>query len=259
MRSITLGIIIVIALSVAHGRAGGTSMEARIILGAVDGIFVLEHDGSFTNYVPGAPDVVNRTFMGRYVYEQAPAPRTRTTTTPTPTPAPTPQASRAETLRFGWWVFESTAAGDAHATIRSSRYVGSLHYGMTIRIACNAGVLSVAVGVDRDGKVWLLDSVNTTGSYWASEVGSGKSGQVLANVSINRPRDGVRAWWNITADYRWALAPNPQALADSLRGGHSLAIGLALYPKQGSAFPPSRGDVPLAGIDDVLSRLSCVR
>ena len=79
-------------LALLAGSAGAEPDEARIPLDGVTGVYVREHDGSWTTYIPGAPEMVNRAFLERYV--DAPAPEPLTTERPA-----LPASS--------WWEFDS--------------------------------------------------------------------------------------------------------------------------------------------------------
>ena len=66
-------------------RSAATPNEAIIPLDDVAGVYVKEQDGSFTSYIVGAPEFVNREFTSRYILSA-----------PTPGPSPAPPMSRAD-------------------------------------------------------------------------------------------------------------------------------------------------------------------
>lgn len=67
MRPLAVTVLAVLVVLIATERASGTANEARIPLDDVAGVWVKEHDGSFTPYIPGAPPLVNREFTSRYI------------------------------------------------------------------------------------------------------------------------------------------------------------------------------------------------
>ena len=226
MRSLAQGLLLATILLVAHGRADATPNEARIPLDAVGGIWVMESDGSFTSYAPGAPEVVNREFMARYVSAAGAA------STPVLAPTPTPPPSRAETLEIGWWVVELKDDGDDTASVRSERLIARHVGATTLRLACRSGTFSVSAMVGWDGETWPMRHVRQENrTAWLKEYGlpPAQAGQIMATTNINRHgSEFIREWWNISPGYEWAFAPDPHSYVDLLRGNHSLSLGLSL-------------------------------
>lgn len=265
----------VVAFYAGTVKADNHEPRAAVIrLDEAGAIWVKQHDDSWLSWINGAPDFVNREFNDRYVSVLldgppgdgafGPSPTPTATPTPTPTPEPTPPP-RAATVEIGWWVLELAEDGDDTAIVRSERFHGSSVNRETLRLACRDGTFSVSTMIDRDGEPWLLRNPrNPNGISTLNEMGlpPAQAGQILVRIYIDGAPDLTYAWWNIAPGYLWAFAPDPHAFVDSLRGAHSLGIGLSLNSRSDRPwphnFPPSAGELPVAGIDDVLARMSCL-
>ncbi len=171
----------------------GTANEATIPLDDVAGVYVKEHDGSFTSYIVGAPEFVNREFTSRYIL--SPTPESTATTTPEPTPEPgvgaqtiygTGDEGTFITLTEG--VYSITTTGTTPTVVTAE----GVQWGCLVLVAASRPPDAIPAGYGPFD--WLGGYV-----YWGDEqVGlqRGPSGTLRIG---DGPDDDIRPGWGIIA------------------------------------------------------------
>ena len=241
MRPLTIVLAVVLAILVASPAIASPN-EARIPLDSVRGVAVLNFDQSWTVYVNGAPERVNREFTQRYI---VPEPPPIPTLIPTPTPSPGPE-------QIGYWVLE-----DGVATLRWERRGYHDRDAAVLRISCAGDSPVVSIGYDWDGS-GTPRKLNPNTRF--SATGGTRIGQIVVGGMVYRdgthtnPKGGTLTWWRLGPEGRWAYHPDPGSFVVELAVGDSLRADAIEAPVANMA----NGYLPLGGIVTELERLPCV-
>lgn len=197
---------------------------ARIMFDDVAAIYVKEHDGSWTVWIEGAPEVVNGQFMERYAtrfLDGSPTATPMPTPTASPMPTPTPADGSEGLALEGTGPAEIPLTADPGALVCRVSLAGNVVGGnpQPWRVAFVARDSST--GAIREWKAWS----GSAHSDWSSEIPS----RFPQPERVTRPYQlnvevAPRATWQVSCELPPRPPPEPTPTGFTLEGIGSTVV-----------------------------------